>query len=236
MRMSLVASLLLAWSSLAFADKPADWAVEGQWLDTCNCANPCPCWKSEKPTLKNCQDLYYFHVDKGHVGAVKLDGVDVIGVALSPDDKVIDKAVADKDIVFANIYISKTLPAATAAAVEKLFTTDMAIVPPESAKNHALKKVAMKATLDDAGARVSIPKVLELDVKKTKKPYAQDTKVIPWSSASVDGVQTRFDFSDDGRSWKLKQRNASFASFSWSSQKAEAAAKAAAAAAAQPKK
>ena len=112
---SVLASVLAA--PLAFADapksaKPAapEWAVDGQWVDTCSCALPCPCWKSEKPTMgKDCEEMYLFHVDKGHYGAVKLDGVDVVAVALSPGGKSMDKAMADKDLPVANLYLSKAL-------------------------------------------------------------------------------------------------------------------------------
>ena len=230
---TVLATLLAA--PLAFAadppqgNKPAapEWAVEGQWMDTCSCALPCPCWKSEKPTFgKGCEEMYYFHVAKGHYGAVKLDGVDVIAVALSPDGKSMDQATADKDYKVANLYISKALAPDVSKAVETLFT-EFTLIPLESGKKHAVKRVELNAKMSDSGARITIPKILEADIKKTKKPYGQDTAATGFLGAGVEGVQERYDFSDDGFAWKLTKHNATFAPFSWSSERAAAAAAAA---------
>lgn len=226
---------ILIAAPLAFADapkttKPAspEWAVQGQWLDTCSCALPCPCWKSEKPTMgKDCEEMYVFHVDKGHYGAVKLDGVDLVAVALSPGGKSMDKAVADKDMPVANLYLSKSLAPDVAKATEALFA-EFAMIPLESGKKHAVKHVDLKAKIDAEGARITIPKILDADIRRTKKAYAQDTTVTGFLGPGVEGVQVRYDFSDDGFAWKLTKHNATFAPFSWSSQKAAAAAAAAA--------
>jgi hypothetical protein len=234
MRTTLAICPVLSTAAVSFAEVPAptgtpDWSVAGTWLDTCNCASPCPCWKSEKPTLKDCRDLFYFHVDKGHWGKTSLDGVDLVAVAMTPPGKSTDQATADKDWVFANFYVSQKLAPDVTAAMQQLFLQHLSLVPPDAAKKHAWKPVDMKASLTAAGARVSIPKILELDVKKTAKPYGTDTSAIaPFSSKSVKGEQTRYDFSDDGQSWKLKGANASFATFDWSAKKEAAAAAAAA--------
>ncbi len=227
----LAACAIVVTGVVAYADAPAapDWAVQGTWLDTCNCANPCPCWKSEKPTLKDCRDLFYFHVDKGHYGTVKLDGVDLVAVAMTPPGKSTDDATKDKDWVFANFYVSKALAPDVADAAHKLFLQHLTLVPEDAAKKHAWKAVDLKASMTDKGAKVSIPKVLELDVAKTDKPFAIDTSIAPFSGKSVSGEQKRYDFSDDGQKWKLKGHNASFAAFDWSSHKESDAAKAAAA-------
>lgn len=230
----LAALPLLVTAAVARADAPAapDWSAQGTWMDTCNCANPCPCWKSEKPTLKDCRDLFYFHIDKGHVGKVALDGVDLVAVAMTPPGKSTDEATKDKNWVFANFYVSKALAPEVAAAAKQLFLEHLTMVPEDAAKKHAWKSVEMKASMTDKGAKVSIPKVLELDVAKSSKPYAFDTTIAPFSGKSVSGEQKRYDFSDDGQKWKLKGNNASFAAFDWSAHKEAEAAKAAA----QPKK
>jgi hypothetical protein len=237
MRSTLAICAIVSTVGIARAEAPAgpDWAVTGSWVDTCNCSNPCPCWKSEKPTLKDCRDLFYFHVDKGHYGKVSLDGVDLVAVAMTPPGKSTEEASKDKDWVFANFYVSKALAPDVDDAMQKLFLQHLTLVTPDQAKKHAWKKVDMKASLTGKGAKVSIPKVLELDVEKTDKPFGVDTSVAPFSSKSVSGEQKRYDFSDDGQTWKLKGRNASLATFDWSSQKEAAAAAAAQKAAPQKK-
>jgi hypothetical protein len=223
-RLTLIMLVFAFGITRADESSPA-WSVEGQWLDACNCSMPCPCWKSQMPTLKSCQDLFYFHITKGSYGSLKLDGIDVVEVGLTAAGKTMDQSNADKDWVFANVYVPKTLSAEAVAAVEKIFTEQLTIVPPGSAKKHSLKRVEMTASMTDKGAKVKIPHVLDLEVEKTAKAYPYDTKVVSFAGDGRVGAQHRYDFNDDGQSWKLKDRNASFSPFSWSSAKAAAAKK-----------
>jgi hypothetical protein len=213
---SRLAAVLFLFCAPAFGADVA-WTVSGEWLDTCNCANPCPCWVNEKPTLKDCQDLIYFHVEKGRYGDVVLDGADLVGVSLSPPDSTMGGAAKSKTYVLANLYLSDKLSPEVAQAMETIFTRYLVMVPQGSAKTHAVKHVAMQCSLTAEGARVSIPDVLELDVRRTQEPFGRDTSKAKFSGKSVSGEQKRYDFSDDGISWKLSGRNASFAPFSLAS-------------------
>jgi len=52
-----------------------DWYIEGPCYGNCNCDWSCPCQFESLPTHGNCQGFEVVHLDKGHFGDVKLDGL-----------------------------------------------------------------------------------------------------------------------------------------------------------------
>lgn len=55
-----------------------DWKVSGWETTTCCCNDICPCRYNEKPTHMECESTISVHIDRGHYGATKLDGVNFI--------------------------------------------------------------------------------------------------------------------------------------------------------------
>lgn len=51
------------------------WRLEGEWLKNCSCAYGCPCDFNANPTQGWCKGLVAMHIEKGHFGDVKLDGL-----------------------------------------------------------------------------------------------------------------------------------------------------------------
>ena len=52
-----------------------DWRLSGEWIKNCNCAFGCPCDFNAKPTNGTCKGLVGMHIQQGHFGDVRLDGV-----------------------------------------------------------------------------------------------------------------------------------------------------------------
>ncbi len=106
--LGIISTVAAAQGAPAASVEPA-WSVEGQWADACNCQAPCPCWKREVPTAGDCGDLFYFHIEKGHYGELKLDGLDVVQVFKTAGGKTMAQSRKDKDVAIANTYMSKDL-------------------------------------------------------------------------------------------------------------------------------
>lgn len=73
----------------------ANWQIEGQYMETCNCSFICPCIGSNltaMPTEGDCKAAITMKIDKGDKGGVKLDGVSFIVVMRAPG------AMAEGDI------------------------------------------------------------------------------------------------------------------------------------------
>ena len=65
----------------------ANWRIEGQYMETCNCAFICPCISSNlsaRPTEGDCKAAVAMRVDKGEKDGVKLDGLAFIVLMHSP--------------------------------------------------------------------------------------------------------------------------------------------------------
>ena len=73
----------------------ANWRVEGQYMETCNCTYLCPCISSNltaTPTDGDCKVAIAMKIDKGSKDGVNLDGLAFIVVMHAP------KAMAEGNI------------------------------------------------------------------------------------------------------------------------------------------
>ncbi len=62
----------------------SEWNLSGQYLESCSCKEACPCVFMGKPTEGNCTALVGWHVDEGHLGSTRLDGLNVVVALDSP--------------------------------------------------------------------------------------------------------------------------------------------------------
>ncbi len=64
-----------------------NWSLDGDYFETCNCDFLCPCLPSNMsaaPTNGRCLFALVFHVEKGHHGATKLDGLSFAVIGTTP--------------------------------------------------------------------------------------------------------------------------------------------------------
>ena len=65
----------------------SEWKIEGQYMETCNCAFICPCIGSNlaaQPTEGDCKAAIAMRIDRGNKDSVKLDGLTFIVLLHSP--------------------------------------------------------------------------------------------------------------------------------------------------------
>jgi len=51
------------------------WSMKGKHIKNCNCAFGCPCDFNAPPTHGPCEGMVGMHIDEGHFGDVRLDGL-----------------------------------------------------------------------------------------------------------------------------------------------------------------
>ena len=56
------------------------WTLHGREFANCNCSYGCPCQFNALPTNGNCWAVVGIEIDKGHHGAVPLDGLRLAGI------------------------------------------------------------------------------------------------------------------------------------------------------------
>jgi len=54
-----------------------NWALKGNYFESCTCDLVCPCIFLQPPTKGYCEALVGWHIAKGHMGNVKLDNLNV---------------------------------------------------------------------------------------------------------------------------------------------------------------
>ena len=52
-----------------------DWEMHALEFGNCNCSYGCPCQFNARPTHGDCRAVAFFHVDNGHFGGARLDGL-----------------------------------------------------------------------------------------------------------------------------------------------------------------
>ena len=57
-----------------------DWQIAGDWFDICKCAVPCPCTFAQPPTTGECDGVLVWHVNRGHYGETRLDGLSLVAI------------------------------------------------------------------------------------------------------------------------------------------------------------
>ena len=61
-----------------------DWRIQGPEIASCNCDWGCPCQFNALPTRGHCSAMTAMRIDRGHFGAVKLDGLKWYGMFAWP--------------------------------------------------------------------------------------------------------------------------------------------------------
>jgi hypothetical protein len=62
----------------------ADWRLEGEYFETCNCAVACPCIWLNPPTEGECKLLVGWHIGRGYLENTRLDGLNVALACYAP--------------------------------------------------------------------------------------------------------------------------------------------------------
>lgn len=60
------------------------WTIKGREFIHCNCAYGCPCQFNALPTHGNCEAIGFIHIDEGHHGDTRLDGLNIGIIASWP--------------------------------------------------------------------------------------------------------------------------------------------------------
>jgi hypothetical protein len=67
----------------------ANWQIDGQYYENCNCDYVCPCVPSQmqvKPTKGACIFAMAFEIEHGHFGDTQLDGLGFVVIAHTPEE------------------------------------------------------------------------------------------------------------------------------------------------------
>ena len=221
MRHYLAFALILAagCASAAPASPPPAFELTGSRIIGCCCAAPCPCRINKKPMhCHGCDHTDAVHVDRGHVGPVRMDGLSwvITGRGFGQDP-------AKNWVV---VYLDDKATPEQEKALTDMLGADLKAWGAK-AKHLAgafkgVKRVPMTYTVsaDKMEYETRIPGILELRVRGHINPGHKSPAV---STGIMDAFGDRFVHADPlvhkyddkalGYSWDLSGRQANFAEF-----------------------
>jgi hypothetical protein len=151
----------------------ADWVIRGPEITICNCSNGCPCQFNSLPTNGNCRAAVSMHIDKGHYGSVKLDGLRWAATAAWPGpihmghgeiQPIVDERATpeQREALLKIMSGQDTEPGATFFNV---FVSMCDTVHPPM-----FKKIEFKSDMKSRESHFSVPGVVEVRTEAIKNP------------------------------------------------------------------
>jgi hypothetical protein len=227
--LSVAAALSLVGSARsATTEKGPDYDIQGRYYDTCACQVSCSCGANVTlPSEGHCDGIVLLHIEKGKVGPVGVEGLNLAIVLRSPEGKKVEDALENGDMDHLTVYIDdhatpeqrKVMPSLLAGL---LGTRESRGFKPPQFAPMTLSQEGDTARFQIAGGGKLSFEIENIDVEKTKPgvPHPAGKRIaltnvapFPWISNVTQGYSKLFTYSDYGVSWEYKNRNAFFGTF-----------------------
>jgi len=202
------------------ASKPK-WAVEGLYVEACQCSIPCPCNFGQKPTHGNCDNTSVYKIEKGNYEEVQLDGLYVVLVGSSPaGERYVDTV---GNLTFARYYVDGRANPRQRQALEEiaraLNASYLRLPTRKLSANEAVKGVPIKADVTADRAEVTIPGLLEFSKRRlhgadSQKPIEilNGAVLTEWMPQIWAGESKTYKY-NGVKKWDYSGRSAYFARF-----------------------
>ncbi len=202
----------------------ANWHIEGEYFETCNCSYICPCIGSNlaaRPTEGDCKAALAFRIDRGERNGVRLDGVSLIVLMRSPG------AMAEGNIAVGLILDERAdqrQSDAVAAIMSGSSGGPMAALAPLVTRMAGLERRPIRFTRDGMRFDVRAGELIDQagegvpSVSRPGEPIYLENTSHPVNPKLALAKATRSKFHAFGIDWDDASgtRNAHFAPFRWS--------------------
>ncbi|MEE9218310.1 MAG: DUF1326 domain-containing protein [Acidobacteriota bacterium] len=198
----------------------SSWKIRGELVLSCNCDVFCPCVISlgkARPTQGVCHTWFGLHIDEGHAGEEKLDG---LNAAVLMD---IPGPLADGNWTVALYVDEKASPAAAGALAEILSGKaggSMGWFSIMISEFLGTKQVPINFEKTGKGWQVKIPKIIDALIEPIAGAggdgVTKITNTSYWMAPEVTvctGARSRY--RDWGRNWNLTGKSAEYARIVW---------------------
>lgn len=192
--------------------------VSGTYFESCNCSAPCSCVCLSPPTEGECVALIAWHVDKGGLGDVVLDGLNAALFAHSPGHMMQTKwRVA--------LYLDERANAAQQEALGKVFSGQaggpLAALAPLIGEVMGVRTAAIDYQSDGKRRSLRINGIAEMEIEALAGQDGGDVVLsnhpftpVPGSPAVV-AKSKYLRYSDHGYQREMSDRNGFYSPFSY---------------------
>ncbi len=201
----------------------SSWQIEGQYMETCNCAYLCPCITSNlaaQPTEGDCKAAIAMRIDTGQKDGVKLDGLSFIVMLHSPD-------AMDQGNITVGLIVDERASDKQVEAISAIATGSaggpMANLAPLVGRVAGVEKRPISFETDGMNFTVKAGELVEqacegiASVAQPDQPLYLDNVAHPVNSRLALAKATRSIFKVFGVDWSDSSgtRNGHFAPFAW---------------------
>jgi hypothetical protein len=196
------------------------WKVEGDYFEGCNCQSICPCIFLADPDEDDCQLTIGWHIQKGHYGSTRLDGLNVAGIFHAPGNMVTGPKWR------AALYLDEHASKEQAEALGKIFSGQgggfLTNVAAFIGEVMGVRAARIQFGVEGKRRWMRIPNVLDLEVEAVKggnpDKEARVTNPALYGAVGFDPIisrSTRYTYHDHGFEWDNTGKNGFYSSFSY---------------------
>jgi len=202
----------------------ADWHIEGEYMETCNCSFVCPCIVTNltaQPTEGDCKAAVAMKIGKGEKDGVKLDGLAFVVLIYSPG------AMADGNMMV-GLIVDENADDAQTDAISEIASGGiggpMAALAPLVGEMAGVEKQPITFEVDGMNYAVKAGDLIDQAVEGVPSASAEGEPIYlentchPVAAKLALANATRSSFHAFGIDWEDASgtRNGHFAPFSWS--------------------
>lgn len=194
--------------------------VTGTYFESCNCFAACPCVFLNAPSEGECNAMLAWHIERGSLGDVKLDGLNVALFAHTPGHMMQTKwRVA--------LYLDERADAAQQEALGKVFSGQaggpLAALAPLIGEVMGVRSAPIEYRAEGKRRSVRIPGVTDTAIEALAGQDGGDVTVSNHPFTPVPGFpavvakSSRMHYSDHGYQFELSDRNGFYSPFAYRS-------------------
>ncbi len=227
-----VLAMMVAAASIsgAVSGQGISFDVQGKYYDTCACPVSCSCGANATlPVEGHCAGVILLHIDRGQVGGVKMDGLNIAVVERTPKgQKVGDAFLLKGEMDLLTVYLDDRASSQQKAVMPGLLAGLLGTKQIKGFKPPQWALMSLRVEGDVArfeiagGAKLSF-EIENVDLEKSlpgvprsepgKRITLTNVAPFPFIHHVTQGYSKSFHYADLGAKWDYDHRNAFFGNF-----------------------
>jgi hypothetical protein len=196
----------------------SQWELNGGYFESCNCDAACPCIFLGPPTRGDCTLLVAWHIDQGHFGETRLNGLNTVLAVYSPGHMLQTKWKAA-------LYVDERATQEQRDSLTKIFAGQagghFANVAACVGEILGVKAVPIDYRAEGKHRSLSIKGVADLEIEAVPGQNDAEATITAAPFCIVPGIPSvvakskRLSYRDYGYQWELSDRNGFYSAFAY---------------------
>ena len=196
----------------------SQWQLNGAYFESCNCDVACPCIFLGPPTRGDCTLLVAWHIDQGHFGDTRLNGLNTVLAVHSPGHMLQTKWKAA-------LYLDERATQEQRDSLTKIFAGQagghLANVAACVGEVLGVKAVPIDYRAEGKRRSISINGLADLEIEAVPGQNGAEVTIADAPFCIVPGIPSvvakskRLSYSDYGYQWELSDRTGFYSAFAY---------------------